>query len=191
MSKYLTSTVTLLLFSLTCAIAQEQNTKREPAYLLKDPSVVTLELLRPNTTEVENGLSGSSRSYMLGSKIYFRLLARNSSFQPILIPIVLDYVQMRPQLTRDGDAISYKKGLEERLKDLEDLLSHAKVQVIKLQPNEQRVIDYVYLDRWYDPARPGHYHLSVKHQFEPGQVSVESPSITFEVITPKRNTERN
>lgn len=180
-----------LFFAITLAFlsvlpVQEKRTEQGSTYLVRNPDAVILELLPPKPlSDIDQTSSGP---YEQNARVYFRLLATNSSLEPISVPIINDYFQSRPELIKDGDVLKYKTGVREVLRNQEDEIPRGLVQVVKLEPNEQRLIGYVYLDKWYGQLLPGHYELSVKHRFEPGQKWVQSQAITFEVTPAKPST---
>jgi hypothetical protein len=171
---FIATTVTFMLVLLA-----QQAPEQTRTFLVSNPDAVMLELVPPKAvldTDQKN-----SGSYDSNAKVYFQLLATNSSLEPVSVPIISEFYQSRPQLTRDGDLLIYKANVQEILKKQETEAPRDLVQVINLQPNEQRLIGYLHLDTWYGRLRPGHYQLSVKHRFEPGQSWVTSSTITFEV----------
>lgn len=115
------------------------------------------------------------------------MLALNTSLEPVAVAILDKYVQNRPELLRDGQIVPYREGLNKLLEAKEKDPFIVLPQVVKLNPNEQKFIGYIYLDDWYEPLQPGHYQLSLKHRFEPGQGWIESSSITFEVVSKKQH----
>jgi len=70
------------------------------------------------------------------------------------------------------------KNKEER--EIEDIIS---ISVVTLEPNNEKTLENLDLSDWYEPLRPGHYHLSTQHRFIQGGKWVESASVTFEVKT--------
>jgi len=127
--------------------------------------------------------------YPTGAKIYFRLQATNTSLQKVTLFIIDTYFQDRPELFRDGQIVPYKEGMEELLR-AKDKDSFTKlVESVNVDPNDSKVIGYLYLNNWYGRLQPGHYQLSLKHRFEPGQDWIESSSITFEVVSKMENNQ--
>lgn len=179
--KILITTWFLLCFTGTVGQQEERD------YILKNPEVVRIELL-PGKFDLAEDADVPNAPYEVGSKIRFRIAARNTSIQPVAVLIGRWDVQNRPDLLRGGQLVTYREGLVERLQAIEqDPYRHTTLQVGKLEPNQQKSIGILNLEDWYEPLQPGHYQLTLKHRFEPGQDWVESSSITFEVVPKKQD----
>lgn len=155
--------------------------KQPRTYPLEHPELVRLELL-PRRLELNEGPEVLRAPYTIKSKIYFRLQATNTSLKKITLFIIDTYYQNRLELLRGGEIVSYKDGVDERLRAREKDPVTRLVQNVTLDSDESRVIEYLYLDDWYGQLQPGHYRLSLKHRFEPGRDWIESSSVTFEVL---------
>ena len=154
---------------------------KQTPFILEHPELVELELL-PRNLELNENPEVLRAPYATKSKIYFRLQATNRSLQKVTLLIIDSYVQDRPELFRDGQIVPYKKGVDELLRAKDKDPFRKLVQDVRLDPNESKGIGFIYLNDWYERLQSGHYQLSVKHRFEPGQDWIDSSSITFEVV---------
>jgi len=172
---------------LICASISGQSQDKQPRiYALEHPELIKLELL-PRQLELNEDPKALRAPYAANSKIYFRLQATNTSSQKVTLFIIHTYYQDRLELLRDGQIVPYKTGVDKSLVAKEkDPATHF-VQSVTLDPNESREIEYLFLKDWYGRLEPGHYRLSLKHRFEPGQDWIESSPITFEVATDEQN----
>jgi len=127
--------------------------------------------------------------YPTGAKIYFRVQATNTSLQKVTLFIIDTYFQDRPELFRDGQIVPYKKGVDDLLRAKDKQPFTRLVESVNVDPNDSKVIGYLYLNIWYGRLQPGHYQLSLKHRFELGQDWIESSSITFEVVSKMENNQ--
>ena len=154
----------------------------EQRVVLENPEVIGLQLapiLRRRSAGVYKEASGPFNSE---SKIKFELIAINNSSIPLDVRSWDSLAQNRPRLLRDNQEVAYRNGLMELLKnkDKEDGdIVH--LFVIRLQPNERKVIDSVEISDWYEPVQVGHYELSMQHRFVQGGKFVNSASVVFEV----------
>jgi hypothetical protein len=170
----------LLFWTIVLSQAQVQDKQREDC-LLKNPEFVKVDLL-PRQLELNEDPDLLSRPYKTGAKIYFRIQATNTSNNSIALAILDPYFQNRPELLRGGQVVPYREGFDKLLEAKDKDPFSVMPQVVKLDPNEQKLIGFINLNDWYDSIQPGHYQLSIKHRFEPGQDWIESSSITFEVV---------
>jgi hypothetical protein len=162
--------------------------KKSPAFFLKNPQSIRLEL-RSRKAELNEDPKHLLDPFTTSSKIYFRLMATNTSFERATLLILDPYFQNRPLLFRDGDILPYRTGLNALLaaKDKDPFITQP--QAVNLTPDETRSIGYIYLEDWYGQLPVGHYQLSLKHRFEVGQEWIESSSITFDVVAKSNDKE--
>ena len=172
----------LMLFVLSYGNIPGHLQDKQTPYLVEHPELVDLELL-PRKLELNEDPDALRSPYTVGSKLYFRIQATNRYSQTVTILIIDSYVQERPELFRDGQLVPYKKGVDELLSAKDKDPFTRLVQNVTLDPNESKVIGFLDLNNWYGRLLPGHYQLSTKHRFEPGQQWIESSALTFEVIT--------
>ena len=168
----------LLVLSLGRTLVHSQD--KQTPFLLEHPELVEVELL-PRNLELNENPEVLRAPYTTKSNIYFRLQATNRSLQKVTLLIIDSYVQDRPELFRDGQIVPYKKGVDELLHAKDKDPFRKLVENVRLDPNESKGIGFIYLNDWYERLQLGHYQLSVKHRFEPGQDWIDSSSITFEV----------
>lgn len=180
------SIAALLLWTTAWGFSQEGTPdKTQNNFRLPNPEVVRIEIL-PRSLELHEDPSDLTKPYQEGDKIHFRLQMTNTSVLPIEVFLTNPYFQNRPTLYSDGETVPYRKGLSETLavKDKELPISHN--GTVRLEAGESKVLGYIDLPDWYEPLKPGHYELSVKHRFEFGQQWIESAnSVTFEVVSKK------
>ena len=123
--------------------------------------------------------------YKEGDRIYFRLLITNNSIEKVNFARVDLYQEQRPDLSRDGDPVPYRKRISELLVQKDRDIMGRRVSEVTLQPGETTE-EFIDLADWYEPLQPGHYQLTVRRRFIWGGDWIESPGITFEV-EPKRD----
>ena len=68
--------------------------------------------------------------------------------------------------------------LKSKDNDTGDVIS---MSLITLEPNREKIVEYLDLSHWYEPLEPGHYVLSTQHRFILEGKWVEAASVTFEV----------
>jgi hypothetical protein len=176
----------IVFISLLFLATAEFVAQKPQQFLLKDPSVIQLELVPGKDQSAEAGETSASGIYEAGSKVIVRIDAINSSQEPVTLIVVEPSRENRPELFRSGDKLDYSDGLMKTLEAREHDLPRSMPQLYKLEPGERKRIGYINLRDWYDPLGSGHYQLSIKHRFEVGQKWIESASVTFEVIPKKR-----
>jgi hypothetical protein len=173
--------ITMLFFAAIIG-GQENRMRQAERVVLDNPEVITLKLapiVQLVSAGVRKPLSGP---FEPGSKIKFEIVAHNTSLVPLQVRTWSHYTQNRPRLLRGNQEVSYREGLSKVLKqkdsEIEDIVS---MSVITLEPNDEKLLEYLDLNDWYEPLQPGHYQLSTQHRFAQGGKWVESGSITFEV----------
>ena len=173
----------IIILLIASAIAgQQDQTDRAQRVVLDTPEVITLKL-DPITRRVSAGvhrpLTGPFDS---GGKIRFALVVTNTSLIPLTVRTWDHVAQNRPRLLRDNQEVPYREGLSEVVKqkdkEIGDIVS---MKAVTLEPNNEKTLEFVDLNDWYEPLRAGHYQLSTRHRFIQGGKWVESASITFEV----------
>ena len=182
----LTLSVSVFLCSVVVISQERTKDKQQNNHLLKNPDIIRIDL-SPRKLELNENPEVLMEPYKVGSKIYFQIQATNTSSEPVAVAIMNPYFQNRPKLLRDGQVAPYREGLDKLLEAKDKDPFKGSIQVIKLEPNEQKLIGFIYLNDWYEPLQPGHYQLSLEHRFEPGQDWVGSSSITFEVVSKKQD----
>lgn len=147
--------------------------------IVATPEVMSIVLLHRKLDAGED--PAGLRTFKKDDKFFFRLQMTNTSISRVVVSIIDPYYQNRPQLFRDGQLVPYRKQTAELIKHREKEPSQRHRGVIRLEPNETKEVVYIDLATWYDQLEPGHYQLSAKYRFEPGQDWVESSVVTFEV----------
>jgi hypothetical protein len=73
-----------------------------------------LELL-PRLLELSESPETLSNPYKVGDNIFFRLLITNTSSEKVGFPVADPLYHQRPRLSKDGEVVPYRGGLEEPL----------------------------------------------------------------------------
>jgi hypothetical protein len=130
--------------------------------------------------------ANESPPFKVGEQIKFDLIVMNSSINPVRVLTFDTYRQNRPQLFWGGDLLRYRDELEASLKASENEPGDGlRMDSVVLAPNESRRTETITLDHWYEPLKPGHYQLSLKHRFRRDDKWIESSSVGFEVTAKK------
>jgi hypothetical protein len=179
--------ITMLIGSAFIASQESQGTQAERV-VLDTPEVISLKLsplMQPVSEGVNKPLSGP---FTTETKIKFSLVATNTTLIPLVVKKWDPFEQNRPRLLRDNQEVAYRAGLMDRLKskdnDTGDVISLA---LITLEPNREKIVEYLDLNNWYEPLEPGHYVLSTQHRFIQGGKWVDAASVTFEVERKKQS----
>jgi hypothetical protein len=142
------------------------------------------------------GLFGPPKdSYRVGQQIPVTITMTNTSDQPVQVCVSGTLYQDRPNLSRDGRALTY---VDDQLQALraskmdKPCLELDQPEPITVQPKQSRVVDwFILVDdasptgamAWYDRLQPGKYDLSIQRRLSccDGPM-VESNKISFEVV---------
>jgi hypothetical protein len=151
---------------------------------LRKAEFASLELAR-RPLELGENPERLKDPYKEGDRIYFRLLITNNSIEKVNFARVDSYQEQRPDLTRDGDPVPYRKRISELLVQKDRDIMGRRVSEVTLQPGETTE-EFIDLADWYEPLKSGHYQLTLRRRFIWGGDWIESPAITFEV-EPKRD----
>ncbi len=180
--------ITTILMASTLIASQESPGTQSERVVLDTPEVISLKLsplMQPVSENVNKPISGP---FTTETKIKFSLVATNTTLIPLVVKKWDPFEQNRPRLLRDNQEVAYRAGLMDRLKskdnDTGDVISMA---LITLEPNREKIIEYLDLSNWYEPLEPGHYVLSTQHRFIQGGKWVDAASITFEVERKKQS----
>lgn len=117
-----------------------------------------------------------------GNGMRFQLIITNGSDEEVvgyteLDPLILN----RPQLCRDGEPVSYRKGVKELVEAKDRAFPNGRSSSFALETRKSRT-EEISLDVWYEPLPAGHYTLTVCHRFIWGGEWMASPSLSFEVV---------
>jgi hypothetical protein len=177
--------ITILFFSAFIA-GQENKSSQAERSVLDTPEVIAVKLapiMKRVSADVYKPHSGP---FTAESNIKFAIVATNTSLVPLRVRSWDLYDQNRPRLLRDNQEVSYRNGLSDLLKKKESDGDIISLNVITLEPNHEKTLEYLDLSNWYEPLQPGHYQLSTQRRFIQGGKWVDSASITFEVIAKDR-----
>lgn len=169
----------LTLLSLTAALSQEEPSVIEEK-LLKNPTSIKLELV-PRVLEQNEDPNNLTKPFKAKDKIYFRLQMINTSTLPIEISLTNPYFQNRPDLTKEGQKVSYSKEIAELVKLADQQVDFPHVTSICLEPGEPTVVGQLTLIEWYASPEPGNYELINRFRFVVDGEWIETPPISFEV----------
>jgi hypothetical protein len=151
---------------------------------LRKAEFASLELAR-RPLELGENPERLKDPYKEGDRIYFRLLITNNSIEKVSFARVDFYQEQRPDLSRDGDPVPYRKRISELLVQKDRDIMGRRVSEVTLQAGETTE-EFIDLADWYEPLQSGHYQLTLRRRFIWGGDWIESPAITFEV-EPKRD----
>lgn len=156
--------------------------------LLRHPTFVTLRLISERRFSPTEEPSTTPSPYTVDQWISFQLfISQNSTENIVIWSSVSPYYQYRPQLTRDGDSVSYSKEAQKNVDASENEPPSGSGGIITLLPGREYSSHSVRLDDWYEsPLKPGHYQLVVRKRFRMDGDWVESNPVTFDVVP--RNT---
>jgi hypothetical protein len=115
--------------------------------------------------------------YRSGEKVHVKITITNTSPNTLNIPKGEDY--SRPRLYRDGQLITYRKDVSERIEKQETGDSSRITGFLFLKPNEPQS-DIIDLNYWYEFLKPGHYKLSLQRIFFKQRAA--SNTVFFEVL---------
>src|SRR6266496_402333 len=100
--------------------------------------------------------------YNPGDKIQFKLVMTQNLSEPFDILVTDVYDQDRPELTRDGDLIPYRKKVAELVKIKDQKLQIFSEVPMSIEPGKPSPIATIDLDQWFGGLKVGHYQLRVR-----------------------------
>src|SRR5215475_14846993 len=155
--------------------------------LLRHPTFVILRLVSARRSSPAEEPSVTPSPYTVDQWINFELfITQNSSENIVVWSSAWPYYQYRPELTRDGDSLSYSKVAQQNVETADSQPPSGSGGVITLVPGQEYSSTYVRLEDWYEtPLRPGHYQLIVRKRLRQDGDWVESNPLTFDVIPRK------
>ena len=163
--------------------SQENQTTEADRVVLDNPEVIAVKLA-PVVKRISAGVyKPFSGPFDPKSNIKFAIIATNTSVIPLRVRSWDLYDQNRPRLLRDNQEVPYQSGLTDLLKKKDSDGDIISMYVITLEPNHEKILEYLDLSNWYEPLQPGHYQLYTQRRFVQGGKWVDSAWITFEVKT--------
>jgi hypothetical protein len=141
---------------------------------------LTLELKSIGSDE--NAAQVETPRFGQGQRVRFRMVATNNSVEMVRVSVTNPYYQNRPRLSVGGDEIPYREDISKVVKAMESGPEFVRIDLVTLQPNEQKDIETLDLSAWYKRLRPGVYELALSHRFEQGERWTDLSPITFEVV---------
>lgn len=121
--------------------------------------------------------SATPAQYAVGDNVWLKVTMTNLSTETLNVPKGEDYA--RPRLMKDGNVLSYKKTVAERVKKQEAGGSYRVTGFLFLKPQEPQY-DVIDLSYWYESLQPGYYQVYVERRFF-RQTAVSNP-IFFEIL---------
>lgn len=172
--------VTLFFYSIHAPIQSTQDLPQAQRVVLDNPEVITLEFA--STARRRSAYEKMGGPFEPASKIKFNLVGTNTSIVTLGVRRWDTYAQNKPRLFRDNQEVAYRNDITELLKEKHTKDSEIiSLFVIKLAPNDPKILETFDLADWYEPLGPGHYELSTQHRFIQGGKWVDSAAIVFEV----------
>lgn len=171
--------VSVLFFSAIFGGQDDKSTQAQ-RIVLDTPEVIVVKLAPVMKRASVHKPAGAI--FTAETNIKFSIVATNTAIVPLRVRSWDLYDQNRPRLLRDNQEVSYRNGLSDLLKKKEGDDGIISVNVITLEPNQEKTLEYLDLSKWYEPLQPGHYQLSMQRRFIQGGKWVDSASVTFEVV---------
>ena len=154
--------------------------RKRIAELLKHPTFIQLRLLSIPRDAPREASTGTPAPYHVKDWIGFRLLASQSSFEEIPVPVFRwPYTETRPTLMKDGDIVPYSKQAEAAVQRAEELFGPG--HELKLRSGVEHELQDIRLNDWYEPLAPGRFELVVRRRFDWHGDWINSTPIYFEV----------
>ena len=187
MTKRLLGLCAVMIVSALAVLAQSQD---QPAgdrliELLRHPRFFTLRLSTPKNSVREKPTDTPAPFYE-GDSVSFELFITQSLSSSITVWTEADpYFQYRPELTRDGDVLPYKKAGEEGVKTADTQPYNGSGAPHVMEPNREYPLYTINIEPWYKPLKPGRYQLIVRKRFVLDGDWVESNPVLFDVLPRK------
>jgi hypothetical protein len=175
--------VAALVYTLVSTSQDKNGPTQAHRLVIENPEVIKLEVT-PVTQRRRTGVyEKRSGPYKPGSNIAFDLLGTNTSTLPLMVYGWDTYSQNRPQLSKDGFDVPYRRGLEDVLKSKYKELGTEVIHLVttRLEPGKPSVIEKISLNAWYETLSPGTYELSLKHRFMQSGKWVNAKPVTFQI----------
>lgn len=154
--------------------------RKRLAEILKLPTFIQLRLLSMPRDVPREKSTETPAPYKVKDWIGFRLLASQSAFEEIPVPVFRwPYTETRPMLMRDGDIVPYSKQAEAAAQRSEELFGPG--HELKLRSGVEHELQDIRLEDWYEPLSPGRYELTVRRRFDWQGDWLTSAPIYFEV----------
>jgi hypothetical protein len=152
------------------------------AELLRHPKDITLRLVTTGREVPKESPMDRPAPYNLKDHIGLQLfITQNSSEEISLGNLRWPYYEYRPELTRNGDLVSYSAAAQEKVQRAESEPPSGGVISYKLVPGREDRWAFVNLMDWYDPLVAGYYKLTIRKQFAWDGDWVVSNPVYFEV----------
>ncbi len=179
-----------LLIAITTALCigllvgqQKGNSGAQQELLLTNPDFIQMSLvpIASKRASIANPHVKIPEPFKAGDKVKFDLMMTNTSLFPVRIFVWDTYIQNRPELYRDSELLTYLDEIEKLLPTTETANDFMRTAWVLLEPGSSKSIEPITLADWYEPLKPGHYQLKIKHRFQQGGKWIESAPVTFEV----------
>lgn len=162
---------------------EKANSGQQRELLSTNPEIIQISLapITSKRSSTDHPRVNTSERFKAGHRVKFHLVMTNTALVEVRILAWDTYVQNRPILHRDGQQLPYRDDIEKLLPATESQTDFLRMDSILLEPNNPKPLEVITLADWYEPLKPGHYNLLVRHRFQLGGKWIESSSITFEV----------
>jgi hypothetical protein len=164
---------------------EELASNKRTGDVLRHPTLISLRLVS-SPLDAATQPTDTPSPFTVNDFIEFRLMIRHSFFEPLEIYSQIDpYYDVRPELFRDGDLLSYTEEAKKNVERTENTPPEGSGGVSRIMPGREYNWLHVRLDHWYKPLEPGHYQLIVRERFAWEGEWLQSSSITFDVLAEK------
>lgn len=150
--------------------------------LLKNPDFLRLKL-NPVAPKHEEQSEAAPEPFRVGGKIRFELLMTNTLSEPFIIDVGSSYHNTRPLLIKDGQTAQYHKEATKLVENKEKIFNRIHGLSITLHQGETQSVGTIDLSRWYELLEQGRYLLTVRYRPLGSEKWIESPPVTFEVVS--------
>lgn len=130
----------------------------------------------------ENAARMEAPQFRQGQRVRFRIVIANKSAETVRVSVTNLYYQNRPRLSVGGSEIPYREDISKVVKAMDSKPEFVRIDLVTLQPNEQKELETIDLSAWYERLQPGVYELALSHRFEQGEGWIDLSPIVFEVV---------
>lgn len=158
--------------NLVCAeVSAQKSSEEQPKVMIG---------LAPNLSE------GQSPIYRAGQAVWIQVSMTNTSSEQLSVAIFDRLAQFRPELTRNGEAVSYREGITQLVeaKNKEPAFGAISApSVYLIEPSATKQTVTLNLNDWYDTLAPGNYQLTMRflNPYRDGDDLIVSYATAFEV----------
>jgi len=192
----------LFLFSITLVNAQskinEQGVRypteeelaasKRMAERLRHPTLIRMRLLWYPKDPTQEQPTDTPPPIETGNFMDFRLIVSHTYPEHLVYWQFVDpYLDVRPELLKDGDIVSYTKVANENVERTENSVGTGSGAPSELLPGKEYEWSSVRLEEWYKPLGPGRYQLTIRRRFAWDGDWLESNPVIFEILPKEKN----